>query len=433
MSTSPTSILDRLDALVSPYGVMASVHERAKHRGLDRLSGYTSVLGSAIPGRGMPSARGQRPNASGQAVDDPDLARLIAIAEGAERYSSACAPMGEVITAPPRMVHQPALDVARIPVCSKKELSTGFGLPRPDPDSEIRWVLGVDLGTGQPTWVPAVMACYGIRDFWPAEQFWYRISTGCAVHTDPAEALVRGICEVVERDMIAIMWLQMLPLPRVRDAYLSPEVEDLLDWGQRHYLDSYLFDATSEIGVPTVYCLQIAQHEERARQVVGCATARTMAAAAQKALLEAIGFRHLCYSDEPLPADFSEFTAIDDGARYMAMSGRAGAFDFLLNAVDDRARPERKPLPDDPLAALAWLIESLSHHNMQVLAVNRTPPEIAAAGLTAVSVVIPDLQPMTLLPLAQFRAHPRLYRAPEQMGYPARTEEDLSPWPQPFA
>jgi ribosomal protein S12 methylthiotransferase accessory factor len=69
---------------------------------------------------------------------------------------------------------------------------------------------------------------------------------------------------------------------------------------------------------------------------------------------------------------------------------------------------------------------------MCAIAVDRTPRELADVGLTAVNVVIPDLQPMSLRPLAQYRAHPRLYEAPVLMGYSSRSEEELNPWPQPF-
>jgi ribosomal protein S12 methylthiotransferase accessory factor len=89
-------------------------------------------------------------------------------------------------------------------------------------------------------------------------------------------------------------------------------------------------------------------------------------------------------------------------------------------------------LPDDPADALAWLLDTLSRKGMQAIAVDRTPRELRAAGLTAVNVVIPDLQPMSLYPLSQCRAHPRLYQAPLLMGYPSHSEEDLNPWPQPF-
>lgn len=70
---------------------------------------------------------------------------------------------------------------------------------------------------------------------------------------------------------------------------------------------------------------------------------------------------------------------------------------------------------------------------MQVIAIERTTRELREVGLTSVNVVIPDLQPMSLAPFAQFKAHPRLYDAPSAMGYPVRSKEELNPWPQPFA
>lgn len=426
-------VLERLESLVSPYGVMSAVLDRRPERGLDRVVTCASVLGSGVPGRGISAPGWQGTMGGGQALDDRDLARLIAIAEGAERYSGRSVPGERLVLAQACALDGPSLDPQRIPRCSEKEITAGCRLTPLDPGVVIRWIRGVDLSSGQPTWLPAVMGCYGIDDPLPSENFWYRISTGFAVHSDPAEALVHGICEVVERDLIAVAWLQQLPLPLIVDSQLPVNVKYLTDWADRHYIETYLFDATSDIGVPTAYCLQIAPHDEQARQVVGCGTGRTLGAAAEKAFLEAIGLRNACYSGAPLPPSFTEFASIDDGARYMARAERAEAFEFLVRDARERIAPERHPLPVDPLQALTFLVDSLSSCGMQVLAVDRTPPEIAAAGLTAVSVVIPDLQPMTVLPLTQFRAHPRLYAAPALMGYRTLTEEELNPWPQPFA
>jgi ribosomal protein S12 methylthiotransferase accessory factor len=68
-----------------------------------------------------------------------------------------------------------------------------------------------------------------------------------------------------------------------------------------------------------------------------------------------------------------------------------------------------------------------------VVVVDRTTDELRRAGLTAVAAIIPDLQPMTLHPLARYLGHPRLYSAPLAMGYRSLREEEINPWPQPFA
>ena len=47
------------------------------------------------------------------------------------------------------------------------------------------------------------------------ERFALPISTGCAAHTDIAAALLSGLCEVIERDAIALLWLQRMAVPRL--------------------------------------------------------------------------------------------------------------------------------------------------------------------------------------------------------------------------
>lgn len=439
-----TEVLERLETLVSPFGVVADAHLVSPSRGLSGISvcmadfgqfypfpGTASLGRTPLPGRPGPPQPGNV--AHGIACGDPAQARLIAIAEAAERYSARDFRQG-VLWAAYRELDGPALDLGRIPRCSARELATpGCPLRLPDPGEPIRWVLGTDLGSGELTWLPAVMAFYGLRDAAPAEQFWYRISTGYAVHSDPVEALVRSICEVIERDSIAITWQQRLALPLVAGRYLSGRAQELIDWGRRHFIDTFLFDATTDMAVPTVFCLLVAPHAPRSAQLVSCATGRTMGAAAEKALLDGCVTWELKHHGSDPPANFADFTSLMDGAHYMAMPSRAPAFGFLTTGAHHRIAPERGSLPEGSADLLAWLIRTLSGQGVQVIAVDRTTTELAAAGLTAVNVVIPDLQPMSLRPLAQYRAHPRLYSAPVNMGYRSLPEEELNPWPVPFA
>ncbi len=148
--------------------------------------------------------------------------------------------------------------------------------------------------------------------------------------------------------------------------------------------------------------------------------------------MEATGARRLFYSETKLEEDFGKFTRVMDGARYMARPQMAEAFSFLVEGARERIGPERIPFPAEPAETLSALVATLFGKGMQAIAVDRTSRELAAVGLTAVNVIIPDLQPMALRPLAQYLAHPRLYEAPIAMGYPSHAEEDLNPWPQPF-
>lgn len=369
-------------------------------------------------------------------MDDPAAALTVALAEAAERYS------GEDHGIADGYVHARAadldgavVDVTRLPRCSTAEYSTPGCPLRPfDPDGVIRWSRGTELVSGTPVWVPSVMAIHGLQNRMPTERFWHSISTGYAVHTDPSAALCSAICEVVERDIIEVLWEQQLPLPPVASDEQTSVCRRILRWAEDHFTRLFLFDATSDMAVPTVYCLLIAEHDRAFRQIVSCATGLTLAAAAEKAAVDGVGLRISGRADAgPVKTDFRDFGAVTDGARYMGLSEHAPAFGFLVDGYSDRVPQERSELPRDSQDRLCALIDILENKGMRAIAFDRTTRELKAVGLTAVCVVIPDLQPMTFYPLARFRAHPRLYQAPVLMGYRALPEAGLSPWPQPFA
>lgn len=433
------------DRLVSPFGVVSDVAAMKVLRGLPGLTVFHARIGSGLPGVGYSGQQEDMPiGGAGSSVDDSSTAQTVAIAEAAERYASGDFLGERVIWSRASELGRDALDLDRIPRCSPAEYARPrCPLTRPDPEARIRWVSGVDLTTGGELLVPAVMACYRLHDVRPSERFWYRVSTGYAVHTDPAEALVRGICEVIERDAIAITWLQRLALPRLdpvswaassEGATTSPaSFAQVLEWCDSHFIETYLFEATTDLGVPTAYCVQVAAHDDRVHQVVGCSTGRDLPSAARKAILEALLVRRMLQSGDAVPRTPDEFRSVSDGGRYMATRERRGAFEFLLDQpVQERTEPICRRLPGESATALQRLITMLAGHGARVIAVDRTPRELADVGLTAVCVLIPELQPMSLIPAAQYRGHDRLTRAPAAMGFPPVPEEAMNPWPQPF-
>jgi ribosomal protein S12 methylthiotransferase accessory factor len=422
---------------VSRFGPISTVTELPRFRGLSGLYAYQARIGSGAPGVGAPVV----PLAGyGSHAASESIARRIAIAEALERYSAGnflgeerkCARASELIG--------DVLDLETIARCSEREYSDPrCPFVRPDPNAEIRWVRGYNLATGDPVWVPAVMACYNLSDLAPQEKFWYQISTGCAVHTDPAEAILRGTLEVIERDAIALIWLQKFSPPRLAQDMIAQwgdyefgEVADLLSWSERHFIDTYLFNATTDLKVPIVYCLQIARYGSLAHQVVGCAAARTLASAARKAVQETILIRTSFSEDDAVPASPDEFRFLKDGGRYMGVPERQGAFAFLFDGDGRVPRAEVLNLPEDPREALVTLRSLLSAKGMSAFVVDRTPTELSELGLTAVNVIIPGLQPMSLRPFGMFLDHSRLRQAPEALGITALPEESMNSWPQPF-
>jgi ribosomal protein S12 methylthiotransferase accessory factor len=195
-----------------------------------------------------------------------------------------------------------------------------------------------------------------------------------------------------------------------------------------------MFDATTDIGVPTVYCVQLADLGYRAAQVVGCASDLDVPAAVERALLEAMGMRGLMHAEPLVPRRYADYGAAGAGATAMGRRSRRATFSFLFDDLASRSvtSPASLSFASDT-ERLGYLVARLADKDMPVYAVDISTRELTSIDHSAVRVVIPGLQPMSLRPLAQYRGHPRLYDAPVQMGMRALPESRLNPWPQPVS
>jgi ribosomal protein S12 methylthiotransferase accessory factor len=366
----------------------------------------------------------------GRAFNDID-ARNVAIIEALERYSACQFDPKTLVTATATELGDSALDHEQIPRCSKTELEdTHCPLRAIDPGKPIRWVKGVALASGKETFIPAVLV-YLYMPTTHNEQFWLQISTGCAAHTDLRAALAAGICEIIERDAVALTWLQRLRLPLIPEHWLQPQALELVHSCAKRGIQTLLFDATTDLGVPTAYCLQLAPHDERAAQIVGCASSPVGHEATLKALTEVCVSRLAVHKTAAPPSNPLDFHEVLHGASYLGHPERKEAFSFLWKDACARQESKTTDLGGGP-EAFQSLLDSLAVHGMNSYAVNITTREAAAVGVSVVRVIIPELQPITFRPVAQYRGHSRLYRGPAAMGHPVNPESDLNPWPQPF-
>lgn len=420
-----------LARLVSPVGLVSGIKSGFPLRGCPRVCAAKASVGSGFPDVTREGWDGS--DGASRVLDDVELSYVVATAEAAERYMGRI-DFDEPVWGTADELPGDVMDMNRIPRLSERELAHEHcSIRHYDPKSRIRWTRGLNLMTGKSTWVPLVMACYGV----PAhdeERFVYRISTGFSVHSDPYAAILGGVMEIVERDAIALTWLQKLPLPPLSPECITADARELLDWAERHFLPTRLFNATLDLGIPTVYAFQIAPHDPAVRQIIGAGTGHTLEEAAQRCLLELLTSRQCYHSDGELPeADaFADF-AVLDGARVMARPEQGEAFSFLTDDLESR-RPSAAadPLPGAPAQALAEVLRRLEAAQMHAYVVDRTTRELEVAGLTGVAVIVPELHPMSLDPLLQFRGHPRLALAPKLMGFESLPEEEQNPWPIPF-
>jgi ribosomal protein S12 methylthiotransferase accessory factor len=444
MRTATPSTADShgLFELMQPLGGLfgGSSHFRAQSdeprliTRVTRLGNLEPVWGHAAPPHSKPSRAAV--NGSGCGLDHAG-SLLPAIAEGLERYCTCLYKEGQFITATAAELGREALDLDTVPRCSPAEL----GNPRcplvaPDKNAPMRWVRGLSLLDGRQVYLPVVLVYLYAGFNGPGEKIALPITTGCAAHASYEQALLSGILEIVERDAISITWLQRLPLREIEIDFVSPLLAPYWEQYQRGSADlEYIFlDATSDLGIPTVYALQLSRGNKRLATLLACSTALDPSEAVVKVIKDMAACRISFRMRRPVPEKWEDFHDVFHGAAYMAPAERFECFEFLLQHRGEQRLSKMPSLAvTDPRKALQSVLEIFRQKNMECFAVDLSTDEALRAGVRVVRAIIPDLQPLSFVYRARYLGHPRLYEAPRNMGYPVYQEMELNRLPQPFA
>jgi ribosomal protein S12 methylthiotransferase accessory factor len=439
---------EEIESLVKPFvnnrvGLMAEAVELVRPHGHPDICVYSADLSkmqrlhehlympSRSTGIGGAGSSAQR-----------DVARAKCYCEALERYSNVVYDAKRVIVASRKELGDAAVDLTSFAQGSAQEYQStherNIFVP-PNNNLPIRWVPGYSLITGEERFVPFVSVYVGAPYQYPGESFMLPISTGSALAASYEQAIVSGICEVVERDALMITWLQSLPLPHINAAEVDhPDFQDRLQRIERGGVKQYFFDATLDLGIPTIYALQI-NPQARVAALVMASTKLDPIQAMIRVMDEAAPSRLAIsnWTNAPhrfKPEDFRTFNALEDGAIYYGDASRLSAFDFLLNSPHVRHAtdiPQRES--GDVQQDLAGLVDDFRARQLDLFVVDMTPKPIQDIGLCAVKVVAPQLIPLAVDYNLRYTASPRLYDVPPQMGYAAKPAHQLNPNPQPFA
>jgi|SRR5215204_1147293 len=369
-----------------------------------------------------------------------ELAQVKAYCEAVERYCNIVVGAKPIVVATRDELGDDAVDMELFPRCSDEEYASQRNLTVPPSNkAKMRWVEGYSLIDGRPRWVPLVSVYVAAPFDYPGEVFTLPISTGCALAASYEHATVSGICEAIERDALMLAWYHQLPLPRLDvSSYTDPEFLERMRRVERAGVQQIFFDATTDLGVATIYALQIAPNSPLYALLMA-ATRLRPTDALSKVIDEAAGSRFGLEQSllKPLTfdvKDFRNFRRLSDGALFYGDPTNFGAFDFLFR--EERVRKiEKLPLLEtgDPESNLSRLIETFRRRNLELLVVDLTLPQARDIGMYVVKVIAPQLVPLSPDFNTRFTAMPRLYEAPARVGYPVKAPNELNPWPQPFA
>src|SRR5205823_13179253 len=80
--------------------------------------------------------------------------------------------------------------------------------------TRVAWVEGRSLPRGEQAWLPAELVFLAPIDGMDAP-IGYATSSGTACAESRTDAIVRGLCEILERDAFMLVWANRLSLPRL--------------------------------------------------------------------------------------------------------------------------------------------------------------------------------------------------------------------------
>jgi len=259
-----------------------------------------------------------------------------------------------------------------------------------DPSAPIGWIVGWDLLRHEPCWVPAeIVHTDYTRE---PDGFFLAGSNGLASGNHAVEALIAAICELIERDAVALWQAGGIR----RQAASGLDLASIDDPDCRGLLVKYatagiavrVWNATTDLGVPAFLC-QIrdasAAEPGRLRRFHGSGCHPERAIALTRALTEAAQTR-LTYiagiRDDLLPAKYQE-------------PANADIADALFDALAQQSDPVAfKHLPsfavDDLAEDLRHLLGRLTAAGLlRVVAIDLTRE---AFGIPVMRVVIPGLE-----------------------------------------
>jgi ribosomal protein S12 methylthiotransferase accessory factor len=429
-------VSQELARAVSPYtGIIRSVEEC--------LSGTADPpffqvvcemgLGDDLLGAGLGHLSG-----IGGSGPTREAAISAAVGEALERYAASYVPFERLIRASARELGDAAIPPERFALFSDRQhRGARFPFRKFDEDARVLWVEGSELVSGRSVLAPAELVFLAPARLDGAEPIGHSTSSGLACAADPAAAVLRALCELLERDAFMIVWANRLTLPLL-EAGRSRSIERESARFARAGLGFAAVDLSIFHGLPTVLAVVRAPAGFPGALGVGAAVAPSIEEAWWKALAEAFAARTAAAklallepeADAPRP-----IRSFEDHIRHYSDHANADTTRFL-DESEARVPAERVGALEGTTTAerISGLVRRVEAAGASAYVVDVTSPDVAELGLCVHRVLTPGLCSLDVLHEARFLGGRRLYEAAVPAGLRAGmlSEEDVNPDPHPF-
>ena len=363
---------------------------------------------------------------SGGASVSRERAVAKAIGEAVERYCAAIYDIEELSLSDSNSLAFPHVEPEDFALYSDDQFQqTGFPWVKFDSKAAVRWTPAVDLSSGEELLVPAALVFVpyhfyrGSGDSPIAQP----ISTGLACHTNPAQAVLTAICEVIERDAFTITWQAEMAMPQIRVETLSDSAYDLVERFERTGGKIVLLNLAMDHGVPTILSVLRTSAPEGPALVFAAATSLDPERAVCSALEELAHTRR--YSQQiksrmrRLVTDASYSNVIDqvDHLNLYCDHDNMPLADFIFSSskrIDFHKIPDlSRGDPEQDVLAITQLINGIGH---RVLMADITTSDAREVGVTVVRALIPGFHPLFMGHAVRALGGRRLWEVPQKLG-----------------
>jgi len=308
-------------------------------------------------------------------------------------------------------------------------------------ETPIHWTRGTSLVTGEEILLPAasVFIPYHFHGKTRSAFITQPISTGLACGTSFDEAVLSGLCEVLERDAFTITWQSRLSRSHIAHDTLPKSSQDLIARFNAVNVEVKLMDMTTDIGVPSILSIGVCNAATSPAVAVSAATDPSPERAVRKALEELAHTRkyakHLMrYTPELEVQTEQGHPNIKDQRDHLRFycPQFAKAYAEFAWASDEVVSFDTLPdLSGDE--QLSDVVRNAAAAGLEPIVIDLTTPDIAPLGLHAVRVVVPGAHPLFMGHANRALGMARLYDVPPRLGYRGLAAGDMdNPYPHPF-
>ena len=357
--------------------------------GSTRMANYTE----GDPSRSTPGA-----NCGGKGVT-AFQAQVSALGETVERYSAARYRERDLTLAKMGELEGDVIDPRELSFYAPSVYQDPNNPYVPfDPNVAIRWVEGHWFGSDEKVWVPAIATYFGLQAT-PQEQLLQVTSNGLAAGANSADAALRAVFELIERDATMLTWFCQLPAQEIiLDSSLDEKMRQTVKYieGQGYRLKVYLLNV--DVDIPVIFCLGFGDGRVSPSVAASLACHGDLRVAVDKALLEQAQVLPYLSSIpiERVPQTREQVRTLEDHAFYYVQPGRESAFAFL-----DGDKPPlslcdvpRNEFPKGAAEATKVIASQLKQAGLKIATVDLTSPDTYETPFRVARAVGANVQPI---------------------------------------